>query len=241
LNDITDTVGAVFLGATVGCARCHDHKYDPILQKDYYRLQAFFAATRSKDDHALVSPAAQAEYHSRLAIWQERTKELREKIAAIEAPVVKAIYDDSFEKYPEEIQLAIKTPAEKRDTMQWLMYYKAQWQLNYGVDEDGNGVGQKLKGERKKQWEALRLELDAYDDIKPQPLPIGSIITDVGPQAPATHVLRGGGYDAFGEEVQPGFPTIFDRGSAWRSRRRKQSPLAVARHWPTVWPIRRTR
>jgi hypothetical protein len=38
LSDITDTVGSVFLGMTYGCARCHDHKFDPILQKDYYRL-----------------------------------------------------------------------------------------------------------------------------------------------------------------------------------------------------------
>ena len=43
LNDMTDTTGLVFLGLTVGCARCHDHKFEPIPQKDYYRLQAFFA------------------------------------------------------------------------------------------------------------------------------------------------------------------------------------------------------
>ena len=48
LNDITDTVGAVFMGMTYGCARCHDHKFDPILHKDYYRLQAFFANTRNR-------------------------------------------------------------------------------------------------------------------------------------------------------------------------------------------------
>jgi hypothetical protein len=214
LNDITDTVGAVFLGSTIGCARCHNHKYDPILQKDYYRLQAFFAATRSKDDYVLVSPAEQAEHQRKLAIWQEQTKELREQIAKLEAPVAKGIYDENFEKYPEEIRLAITTPAEKRDTMQWLMYHKAQWQLNYGVDEDGNGVAQKLKGEQKKQWEALRKQLSAFDDIKPKPLPIGSGITDVGAQAPTTYVLKGGGYDAFGKEVQPGFLTIFDRGDA---------------------------
>jgi hypothetical protein len=214
LNDITDTVSVVFMGSTIGCARCHDHKYDPILQKDYYRLQAFFAAVRSKDDYVLVPPAEQAEYQRRLSAWQEQTRELREQIAKIEAPVAKAIYDDNFEKYPEDIRLAITTPAEKRDTMQWLMYHKAQWQLNYGVDEDGNGVGQKLKGEQKKQWEALRKQLSAFDEIKPKPLPIGSGITDVGPQAPATHVLKGGVYDSFGEEVQPGFLTIFDRGTA---------------------------
>ncbi|MEZ5357131.1 MAG: PSD1 and planctomycete cytochrome C domain-containing protein [Bryobacteraceae bacterium] len=43
LSEITNTVSSVFLGLTVGCAQCHDHKYDPIPQRDYYRLQAFFA------------------------------------------------------------------------------------------------------------------------------------------------------------------------------------------------------
>jgi hypothetical protein len=214
LNDITDTVGAVFLATTYGCARCHDHKYDPVLQKDYYRLQAFFAATRSKDDYVLIPPSEQAEHQRKLKIWQEQTKEIREQIAKLEAPIAKGIYDENFEKYPEEIRLAITTPAEKRDTMQWLMYHKAQWQLNYGVDEDGNGVAQKLKGEQKKQWEALRKQLAAFDDIKPKPLPIGSGITDVGAEAPATYVLKVGVYDAFGEEVQPGFLTILDRGAA---------------------------
>jgi hypothetical protein len=42
LNDITATVGAVFLGLQIGCAECHDHKYDPISQADFYRLRAFF-------------------------------------------------------------------------------------------------------------------------------------------------------------------------------------------------------
>ena len=49
LNELTGTVGQVFLGFTVGCARCHDHKYDPIPQRDFYRLQAFFAPMRVED------------------------------------------------------------------------------------------------------------------------------------------------------------------------------------------------
>jgi hypothetical protein len=45
LTDAADTTGAAFLGLTLGCARCHDHKYDPITQKDYFALQAVFAAS----------------------------------------------------------------------------------------------------------------------------------------------------------------------------------------------------
>ncbi|HWL74909.1 MAG TPA: DUF1549 domain-containing protein, partial [Burkholderiaceae bacterium] len=42
LNDMTATVGSVFLALQLGCAQCHDHKYDPISQADFYRLRAFF-------------------------------------------------------------------------------------------------------------------------------------------------------------------------------------------------------
>jgi hypothetical protein len=42
LNDMTDTVGSVFLGLHVGCAQCHNHKFDPVSQYDFYRLRAFF-------------------------------------------------------------------------------------------------------------------------------------------------------------------------------------------------------
>jgi hypothetical protein len=45
LTDAADTTGAAFLGLTFGCARCHDHKYDPITQRDYYAMQAIFAAS----------------------------------------------------------------------------------------------------------------------------------------------------------------------------------------------------
>jgi hypothetical protein len=51
LNDITATVGSVFLGLTIGCAECHDHKYDPLSQADFYRLRAFFEPALHFEKH----------------------------------------------------------------------------------------------------------------------------------------------------------------------------------------------
>ncbi len=70
LNDITDVTGEVFFGLGVGCARCHDHKFDPILQKDYFRLQASFAAFIPRDRHALGTAAEVAEYHAQQTQWE---------------------------------------------------------------------------------------------------------------------------------------------------------------------------
>src|SRR5207248_10822986 len=68
LDDILRTTGTAMLGLTVGCARCHDHKYDPIPTRDYYRLLSTFTTTvRSGVDleaDPVQSPAARARYQT---------------------------------------------------------------------------------------------------------------------------------------------------------------------------------
>ena len=56
LNDMTGTIGSVLLGLNVGCAQCHDHKFDPISQLDFYRLRAFFDPADIFKDHPLPRP-----------------------------------------------------------------------------------------------------------------------------------------------------------------------------------------
>src|SRR6266404_969785 len=87
LNDITDTVGATFLGLTYGCARCHDHKFDPILHKDYYRLQAFFANVRSEDGLPLVSDEKRRAYEEQHAVWDAQTRETRAAMDKLIEPI----------------------------------------------------------------------------------------------------------------------------------------------------------
>ena len=62
-NDQVDVTTKVFLGLTVGCAQCHDHKYDPIPTKDYYSLLGVFSSTKT-DQHALVAGAVVERYQS---------------------------------------------------------------------------------------------------------------------------------------------------------------------------------
>lgn len=76
LTERTDILGAVFLGMTVGCARCHNHKLEPITQKDYYRLQAYLAATEERNI-VLADPALQKE-------WETTTKRLKDEIAVLQ-------------------------------------------------------------------------------------------------------------------------------------------------------------
>lgn len=76
LTEMTDAVGLVFLGLTVGCARCHDHKFDDFSQEDYYRLQAFFAAVQ---EHSIVlaDEKTEADWKARYERTQEEIKQLK--------------------------------------------------------------------------------------------------------------------------------------------------------------------
>src|SRR5206468_6246055 len=58
LDDVLSTTGSAFLGLTIGCARCHDHKFDPVPQEDYYHLLSFFRNIRLSEGakYTLDSP-----------------------------------------------------------------------------------------------------------------------------------------------------------------------------------------
>jgi len=206
LNDITDTVGSVFLGLTYGCARCHNHKFDPILQADYYRLQAFFANIRADDDFALIPPQAARRRQEQMTTWDEKTRPIREEMGVIVEPKRKQMVAELFAKYPPEIQSAILKPATERSPIEWQMYYKAKPYMNPSDEE----VVDNLKEKEKSRWSALNGELAKYSALYPGDLPIGTGIVDVSRQAPETHVLAVGVYDSPKEKVEPGFLTILD-------------------------------
>src|ERR1700684_3763714 len=126
LQNITDTVSTAFMGLTYGCARCHNHKFDPILQKDYYRLQAFFANT-SFGDGPLPDkdPALRKKHEQQQAIYDEKTKDIRTEMAKIIEPLRAAKLVSGSHTFEPEVQAAILMDPAKRDPLQAMMYHTA--------------------------------------------------------------------------------------------------------------------
>ena len=206
LDDITDTVGATFMAMTYGCARCHDHKFDPILHTDYYRLQSFFANTTADDEVPMIAPTEMQQWRERKAAWETQSKPVRDRIAKLIDPEKAKILKEFVDKYPLEIQEIISKPAAERNPYEWQMFYKAKPYLTI----DDETASKALRGDAKKQYQALVAELKQFASLDPGEAPMGIGMRDVSASAPPTHRLNVGVYDAKLEQVQPGFLSIVD-------------------------------
>ena len=208
LNDVTDVTADVFLGLGMGCARCHDHKFDPILQKDYYRLQAFFAPLLPRDDMPLASAEELAAYHARLADWEQKTAEIRQELDEIERPHRERVANAAIEKFPKDIRPMMRKPPTERSPFEVQIVELALRQV--ALEQTNLKMETKLQDEPKEKWTALKKRLAEYDTDKPPPLAVANAVTDVSHIAPPTFIPG----DRARQSVEPGFLTILDPNAA---------------------------
>ena len=134
LNELTDTVGDVFLGVGMQCARCHDHKFDPILQKDYFQLRAFFEPILIQTGREVATPEQLEKYRLEMAAWKQATEEIHKELTEIEAPYRKKA-EAVIKSFPPNIQAMIHKPVEERSAREQQLVLLAWRQVETQLQE----------------------------------------------------------------------------------------------------------
>jgi hypothetical protein len=200
LNELTGTVGQVFLGFTVGCARCHDHKYDPIPQRDFYRLQAFFAPMKVENREAPFSDAegGSKAMREKLRTYEDKSDEADEALRKMEAGLraqyrsqgtaaasatsgdAKAAKEDGKSEPRPDFMAALKNPKDTSFTPE----QKAAWR-------------EATDAARQARELMARYRAVAYS--------VSDVVPPQVPDLASTYVLAGGDLSSRGEAVTPGF------------------------------------
>jgi len=208
LDDVTETTGLAFLGLTMGCAQCHDHKFDDIPQADYFRLQAFFAPMAERDDIPAATAAEIQRYRREQGRWEQATHEIREEMESLISEPRRKSDARNLEKFRAEIRECVATPEANRTPLQQQIAIMVARQLKWRFDE--KKAVERLPKQQKTRYRVLEQQLQEFKQLKPEPLPVAMAISDIGETAPPTFLLDGGNWRKPRQRVQPGFPQLLN-------------------------------
>jgi hypothetical protein len=200
LNDMTDTTALAFLGLTIGCARCHDHKFEPITQRDYYRFQAFFGSASFERERPIPTAEERARFEAAEAAVRDHP--VVRELEALEAPVRERLRQQKIDRLAPEAQAAHRTPAATRDAAQANLVLETADKVRVTDKE----VAAAFEGEAKARREELRRGVKQVP--RPEPLPRAMTLHRGGGKPARTFVLHRGDITQPGEEVPPGFPEV---------------------------------
>ncbi len=230
VHETVEEVGANLLGLTLRCARCHDHKFEPVPQQDYYRLMALFtpalnpkswknAKVRLVPD---ISGAELADLNRHNAAIERATATQEQELTALRQPYALALREKKLLRVPEptrsEFRSAIGLPPEKRSDSQKAVVARVEPLVKV---EPGELDAALTEPDR----EATAMLTARIAALKSQRRAHGWIhaVYDVG-APPPTHLFRRGQFETPGDEVAPGFLSVLTDA---RSRALPAAPSAA--------------
>ncbi|MBX7134935.1 MAG: PSD1 and planctomycete cytochrome C domain-containing protein [Fimbriimonadaceae bacterium] len=211
LFDRVDTVSTVWSGLTMACARCHDHKYDPLTQRDYYSMMAYFnnvpetGVPQGGVPYSIGAPwiyAGNKQQMDRLYALESLVPKASEAAKALELDPAILRAQAEWERMgdpaaPKEIQDLLKLPTRNRDQKQKLHIYF---------------MDNVLGSETWKRAKDLNKELS---DLRSQ-LPRVMVMSDRRPRE--THILNRGNYEEPLDKVTPTTPDVFPKVLSSKNR-----------------------
>ena len=200
LTEMALGVGQGLLGLTVQCARCHDHKFDPISQEDYYRLESFFGATELKD----LPIASEEEIAARkrpLPNTKPGLKPLKAQLEEIEEPFNTQVRERKRAALEPAFAAALEVAEDDRTEEQARLAKEAKSQISPVWYE----IVPLMPPDTQRHRAALRQQLHALELHRPDPPAAAFAVANLE-EAPSSHVLQGGDYRRKGKTVTPGFP-----------------------------------
>lgn len=209
MADLVETTGSAFLGLTLGCCRCHDHKFDPLSQADHFRMRAFFEAVEPADELPLdLGPEQEEIRRHNQSIAGRITPLEQRRDAAFEAVKRQVRADRVAGLTPEErgwlalpSEQAVGGLKEKREAVMGKIE-PSEKEVTAAMSEADRGERERLKSE----IAALVTERRAYSQ--------GLLMTDAAGEPPVTRVLLQGNHRQPRQEVVPGFLSVLDPNPA---------------------------
>jgi len=201
-DDMIITISQVFLGLTLGCARCHDHKFDALTMHDYYRLSAIVAPlqrpVQGRSD--LAAPAGSIEQLARLRDRDRQIAELSQSREALLQPARQSLLESGRSGLPDEVVTAFLKPAAERSPAQQKQVDQHRGALDVNAIAALDDAGRKQLTDWGSHIEQLRTDIPD--------LPQGYFLVEKPAVVPASFLLLRGRASNPGPPVQPGLPTV---------------------------------
>ena len=203
LTEIAASVGQTFLGLTVNCARCHNHKFDPILQADYYRMQAIFGGASGKEVE-IATDAEKSAWEAADKAYKERLKPVTDALEQLAKPYTDRIIEERLAKLDPKLQDAWKIPKDKRTPEQAVLAENA----NSQVEPTWDIVVAAMTPEDREKRAKLRIQLHQIEATEPDPLSKAYAYVNNKEAAPQAYVLRMGDPKNRLDPVEPSVPRV---------------------------------
>ena len=174
LDEILGTIGKGTLGLTVNCARCHNHKFDPISQKDYYALEAsIFGYVETE---VPLAPKEIAEsYLAKNDEIDRQIADVKSLIERIDSPYrTRLQHDQIVRKFPESIVRVIDKPESERTAGEALL----ATQVLKAVSVPAAQIDRALAPDEAARKKELQAQIEELQKQRPAPLPMAEIATD---------------------------------------------------------------